>query len=72
MSEPPTKTQAFFKGGFGCLLLFLAVGFLAVIFGGRLRIDIFGVLLLLIIGGIFGLIIRAVYNRGRRDGSGDA
>ncbi len=70
MSEPPTTGQAFLKGGCGCLLLFALIGVLAVAIGGHVRADVGGLILLFVIGGIIGLVILAIYNKGRRDGGG--
>jgi hypothetical protein len=69
MSEP-TSGQAFLKGGCGCLLIFAALGLLAVLLGGRVHADFLGLVALFVIGGIIGLIVLAIYNRGRRDGQG--
>jgi hypothetical protein len=68
MSEPPSRGSAFIKGGCGCLLLFLVVAFLTVIAGGHARADLGGLLCLFVIGGVVGLVVLAIYNRGRRDG----
>lgn len=70
MKEPPTKGQAFVKGGCGCLLLFAAMGLLALLVGGRVRADVPGLIVLFLIGGVIGLIALAIYNRGRRDAGG--
>lgn len=67
MNQPPTKGEAFVKGGFGCLLLFAVFALLAVIFGGHAHIDAGGFVMLFVIGGILGLIVLAIYSRGRRD-----
>jgi len=68
MNEPPTKGQAFVKGGCGCLLVFVALAFIAVILGGRVHADTGGLIALFLIGGVIGLVALAFYNRGRRDG----
>jgi hypothetical protein len=60
---------AFVRGGCGCVVLFLVVGFLFVIFGGTMHIDLGGAVLLFVIGGVLGLFFQAAYNRGRRDAS---
>ncbi len=65
MNQPPTKGRAFIKGGFGCLLLFGMLAFLAVTFGGQAHIDAGGFVLLFIIGGAIGLVVLTIYNRGR-------
>lgn len=70
MSNPPTAGGAFLKGGLGCLLLFVVFAVLAVLFGGHAHADGGGIMMLFVIGGIVGLIARAIYNRGRRDGGG--
>ncbi len=58
---------AFVKGGCGCLTAFLAVGLLCVLFGGHMNIDPLGAVLLFIIGGVIGLVVLAVYNRGKQN-----
>jgi hypothetical protein len=60
--------SAFIKGGFGCLIAFLVIGFFFVLIGGSMHIDIGGALCLFTIGGIVGLIVLAIYNRGFREG----
>ena len=67
---PPTKTEAFLKGGCGCLLAFAAVGAVALLLGGGVRADPGGLICLFVGGGLLGLGALAIYNRGRRDGGG--
>ena len=67
MNEPPTKGQAFVKGGCGCLLVFAVMALIAVLFGGRAHADVGGIVILFLIGGVIGLVALAIYNRGRRD-----
>lgn len=55
------------KGGLGCLTVFLVI---AVLLGGSLHLDGGGVVILLIIGAVYGLFAHAVYQKGRRDGGG--
>ena len=55
------------KGGCGCLLLFAVFALLAVMFGGRAHIDAGGFVMLFVIGGLLGLIVLAIYSRGRHD-----
>ncbi len=57
------------KGGWGCLVIFVGLAFLAVLFGGHAHADIGGLILLFVIGGIIGLIVFAIYNKGRKDAS---
>ena len=64
------STGAFVKGGLGCLGLFLAVGLLAVIAGGNMRIDAGGACMLFVIGGVIGLVVLAIYRRGYAEGRG--
>ena len=61
------KGEAFLKGGCGCSVAFLAIGFFFVLIGGSMHIDIGGAIMLFVLGGIIGLVILAVYNRGARD-----
>lgn len=63
----PSAGAAFAKGGCGCLLAFLAIGFLAVLLGGSMHIDIGGAILLFVIGGAIGLVVMTIYNKGQRD-----
>jgi predicted lipid-binding transport protein (Tim44 family) len=62
---------AFVKGGCGCLLVFVALAFIAVLFGGHAHADIGGLIMLFIVGGVIGLIIFAIYKKGRKDASDD-
>ena len=66
-SEEPTKGQAFLKGGCGCLMLFVVLGFFVVLIGGNVHADFAGILMLFLIGGTIGLVVRGIYNKGRRD-----
>lgn len=61
------KTTAFTKGGCGCLVAFAVLALLAVMIGGTAHIDVGGAILLFVIGGVIGLIVLAIYNKGRRD-----
>jgi hypothetical protein len=63
--------EAFVKGGCGCLLAFAVLALLAVAIGGHAWIDAGGAVLLFVIGGVIGLIVNAVYNKGRNDAAGD-
>jgi len=65
------KAGAFTKGGCGCLIAFFVIGFLLVLIGGRMHINLGGAILLFVIGGIIGIIILAVYNKGKRDAGGE-
>ncbi len=65
----PNKGRAFVTGGIGCLGAFLVIGLLFVLLGGTMYIDIGGAILLLLIGGVVGLIVNWIYQRGRRDAS---
>ena len=69
----PDKGAAFTKGGLGCLAAFAVVAVLAIMFGGSAHINLGGAVLLFVIGGLIGLVVLAVYNKGRRDaGSGQS
>jgi hypothetical protein len=67
MSE---KGSAFAKGGLGCLAAFAVVAVLFIMLGGSAHIDLGGAVLLFVIGGLIGLVVLAVYNKGRRDAGG--
>ena len=66
----PEQGKAFAKGSVGCVVLFFVLAFLAVIFGGQAHIDVGGFILLIVIGGIIGLIVNAIYQKGKRDAGG--
>jgi len=68
MSEEPFKGLAFLKGGCGCLAIFAFFALLALALGGHAYADLGGLILLFVIGGVIGLIVLAIYNRGRRSG----
>ena len=56
------------KGSLGCVIAFLAIGILALLFGGTVYIDAGGFVLLLVIGAVLGLIVNGIYQKGKRDG----
>jgi hypothetical protein len=60
--------KAFVKGGCGCLVAFAAIAVLALLFGGSAHIDLGGLVILLVIGGLIGLLVNWIYQKGRRDG----
>jgi hypothetical protein len=61
------KASAFGKGGCGCLIVFAVLALFTVLCGGTAHIDLGGAIALFVIGGIIGLIINAIYSKGRRD-----
>jgi len=61
------KGPAFAKGGFGCLLAFAVLALLAVCAGGHAHINLGGAICLFVVGGLVGLVVLAIYNKGRRD-----
>ena len=69
MKQVPTKTSAFFKGGCGCLLAFVAFAVIAVLFGGNAHADFLGIVVLFLIGGGLGLFVRWIYKKGFNAGN---
>jgi len=67
----PKEGKAFLTGGCGCLVLFTLFAGLVVMAGGSAHMDIGGIFLLMIIGGVIGLIINWVYQMGKKDASHD-
>ncbi len=61
------KGSAFAKGGCGCLAAFAAFALVAIVLGGSAHIDIGGAILLFVIGGVIGVIVLAIYNKGKRE-----
>ncbi|MCF7958290.1 MAG: hypothetical protein K9M57_07580 [Phycisphaerae bacterium] len=66
-----TKGGAFARGGCGCLIGFCVLGLLVALIGGNFHIDIGGALMLFVIGGVIGLIVLAIYNKGKNDSQND-
>lgn len=68
------RGEAFLKGGCGCgcLLAFAVVAVCAAALGGHAHIDFGGLILLFLVGGVLGLVVLGVYQRGRRDALVDA
>ena len=64
------KSNAFLKGGCGCLVLFAVLAGIAVLMGGAARIDLGGAIFLFVIGGLIGLVVLWIYNKGKRDRPG--
>lgn len=65
------KSEAFVKGGCGCLVAFGGMGLLAVMLGGHVYLDPGGAVMLFVIGGLLGLGWLAIFNSGRRAGRRD-
>ena len=63
------KGSSFLKGGAGCLGLFVVLALLSVLFGGSAHADFGGVLILFLIGGIVGLGVNWIYQKGKHDAS---
>ncbi len=63
--------KAFLKGGAGCFVVFIVLGIFAVIFGGTVHLDAGGFIVLLVIGGLIGLAVNWIYQKGRRDADHD-
>lgn len=59
--------SAFAKGGCGCLIAFAVLALLAVLVGGHAHINLGGAICLFVAGGIIGLVVLAIYNKGRHD-----
>lgn len=59
--------RAFSKGGIGCLVVFFVLALLAVAFGGTANLDIGGVVILFLVGGVIGLIVNWIYQKGKED-----
>ena len=60
------KSEAFAKGGCGCLVAFLVIGLFFVLIGGHMHIDIGGAIMLFVIGGVIGLVVLFIYNKGKK------
>ena len=63
------KGSSFLKGGAGCFAAFVVLALLALLFGGSVHLDVGGVVILFVIGGIIGLVVNWIYQKGRRDAS---
>ena len=69
--------SAFNKGGCGCLVLFAVICLLLAgqacgyVDNFSLYLLLFGAVPIFLVGGIIALILRGIYNQGRRDGRYD-
>jgi hypothetical protein len=61
------KGEAFVKGGCGCLIAFVVLGLSCALIGGNVHIDLGGIILLFVVGGIIGLVVLAIYHKGKDD-----
>lgn len=61
------KSQAFAKGGCGCLIAFAVIGVLVLAIGGSVHIDPLGAVCLFVVGGLIGLGVLMIYNKGKND-----
>lgn len=52
------------------MALFVVLALLALLFGGSVDFDLGGAAMLFVLGGIIGLVVNAIYQKGRRDASG--
>ena len=48
-------------------MIFAGLAFLTLLFGGHAHADIGGLTMLFVIGGAIGLVVFAIYNKGRKD-----
>jgi hypothetical protein len=65
----PSAAGAFLRGGLWGLAVFGVLAVISVLAGGQTHADLGGLVLLFAIGGIIGIVVRAIYNKGRRDES---
>lgn len=65
------KGQAFIKGGVGCLIAFFVIGLFMVLIGGSMHIDAGGACCLFVGGGLLGLLVLWIYNKGKEDANDD-
>ncbi len=66
----PEGGKAFAKGSIGCIAAFFILAILAVAVGGQAHIDAGGFIMLIVIGGIIGLVVNYIYQKGKRDAGG--
>ncbi|HXF10959.1 MAG TPA: hypothetical protein VN625_09250, partial [Desulfuromonadaceae bacterium] len=62
---------AFIKGGCFALLLFAVAATVALLFGGQAHANPGGLILLFVLGGLGGLVVNAIYYKGRKDATRD-
>jgi hypothetical protein len=67
----PGKGKAFLKGGIGCLVIFAILAIIVVAADGSAELNAGGAVVLLFLGGVIGLLINWIYQKGRRDASRD-
>jgi len=61
----------FITGGFWALCIVGALALVVLAFGGEVRVNVGGLIFLFCLGGIIGLVVCAIYDKGRRDASAD-
>lgn len=61
------QAGAFAKGGCGCLIAFAVIALFFVLIGGSAHIDVGGAICLFVGGGLIGLLVLWVYNKGKQD-----
>jgi|TARA_B110000305_G_C19414690_1_gene627321 hypothetical protein len=66
------KGSSFLKGEAGCFAVFALLALLALISGGSVRMDFGGVVILFVIGGVIGLLVNWIYQKGKGDASDDS
>jgi hypothetical protein len=66
-----SKGKAFTKGGLGCLGAFFIVAVFTLLIGGRVHIDPCGAVMLFVIGGLLGMLVLWIYNKGKEDAHQD-
>jgi predicted lipid-binding transport protein (Tim44 family) len=70
VASPGGGGAAFAKGGLGGLAIFAILAFITVLLGGHVHFNVGGLIFLFIIGGVIGLIVLSIYNKGRKDAGG--
>jgi hypothetical protein len=61
------KSEAFFKGGCGCLVVFFVVAIFGGLLGAESTINCGGAVMLFVLGGLLGWVALTIYEKGRQD-----
>ena len=67
---PNTQWMRYMHGINRISIFMFLIGLIVLIVGGQVHIDLLGAICLFVCGGLVGLVVLWIYNKGRHDGGG--